>query len=122
MQCQYTYYSIIDNRVSKTQIMKFDREKKMQFIILLSDKTIKNKHSNTIKIDKHDAKNKCTKRVRSKNSKLSKDCDSNFVKQFDYQSSNDFEKNQFQLFYNSINDTFNRLKFSVEVYRIRTIE
>ena len=60
--------------------------------------------------------------VKNKNSKSSKDCDSNFVKQFDYRSSNDFEENQSQLFYNSINDTFNKLKLSVEIYRTCTIE
>ena len=60
--------------------------------------------------------------VRSKNSKSSKDCDSNFVKQFDHRSSNDHEENQSQSFYNSINDTLNRLKLSVEIYRARTIE
>ena len=60
--------------------------------------------------------------VKNKNSKLSKNDDSNFVKQFDYRNSNDFEKNQSQSFYNSINNTFNRLKLSVEIYRIRTIE
>ena len=60
--------------------------------------------------------------VRNKNSKSSKNCDLNFVKQFDHRSSNDHEKNQSQSFYNSINDTFNRLKFSVKIYRIRTIE
>ena len=60
--------------------------------------------------------------VRNKNSKSSRNCDSNFVKQFDHRSSNDLEKNQSQSFYNSINDTFNRLKLSVEIYRARTIE
>ena len=60
--------------------------------------------------------------IRSKSSKSSRDCDSNFVKQFDHRSSNDFEENQSQSSYNSINDTLNRLKLSVEVYRIRTIE
>ena len=60
--------------------------------------------------------------VKSKNSKSSKNCDSNFVKQFDHRSLNDYEKNQSQSFYNSINDTFNKLKFSIEIYRIRTIE
>ena len=60
--------------------------------------------------------------VRSKNSKSSRDCDSNFVKQFDHRSSNDHEKNQSQSFYNSINDTLNKLKLSIETYRTRTIE
>ena len=60
--------------------------------------------------------------VRNKNSESSKNCDLSFVKQFDHRSLNDLEKNQSQSFYNSINDTLNRLKFSVEVYRARTIE
>ena len=60
--------------------------------------------------------------VKSKSSKSSKNCDSNFVKQFDHRNSNDHEENQSQSSYNSINDTLNRLKLSVEVYRARTIE
>ena len=60
--------------------------------------------------------------VRSKSSESSRDCDSNFVKQLDHRNSNDLEKNQSQSSYNSINDTLNRLKLSVEVYRTRTIE
>ena len=67
-----------------------------------------------------DSKRLCI--VRSKNSESSKNCDSSFVKQFDHRSSNDHEENQSQSSYNSINDTFNRLKLSVEVYRTRTIE
>ena len=51
-----------------------------------------------------------TKIVKNKNSKSLRNCDSNFVKQFDHRNSNDHEKNQFQSFYNSINDKSHSIK------------
>ena len=113
-----------DAKITIIMIFQF-RDAKITIIMLLQinarNKTSKIRHLQNLLISRNfHAKRESY--VRNKNSKSSKNCDSNFVKQFDHRSLNDYEKNQSQSFYNSINDTFNKLKFSIEIYRIRTIE